>query len=359
MPLGGAALIAAREVQVPILAFLLIGACAAKARRAAATRSVGAPISPTAIFPVRLRRPATLGLCATELGLGTGLIVTAGQVGTSTPAVTIRAAAALLFAVAVAALNEVRISRPGAGCGCFGDLSDTPVSMRSLVRSALLCLGAIASIGVPPLRLPASASQSLLLMAVATAELTLLAALSPEVGKILVRLGYSEPCEALRLPVSRTLASLHGSAAWRYYRPYLATPGPSDIWREGCWRFMTYPGEVDNRRVDVVFAVYLQSRRPPVRAAIVDAVEERALVFLPPATVTSSAAATAAEALASNRQHAPTFSPRRTARQHHPATPAPDQGMPRRPRFTPHREPGRHALHDRQRSSSGWPSAGI
>ena len=40
MPLGGAVLSAAREVQVPILALLLIGACAAKAQRAAAARSI-------------------------------------------------------------------------------------------------------------------------------------------------------------------------------------------------------------------------------------------------------------------------------------------------------------------------------
>jgi hypothetical protein len=314
VPLGGAALIAVREVQVPILALLLIGACAAKAQRAAATRSAGAPISPTAIFPVRLRRPATLGLCAIELGLGIGLVLTAGRAGTSTPAVTVRAAAALLFAVAVAALNEMRISRPGTGCGCFGDLSDAPVTMRSLARSALLCTGAIASIGAPPLRLPASAGQSLLMMAAATAELVLLAALSPEVSEILVRLGYSEPCEALRLPVSRTLASLHGSEAWQYYRPYLTVTEPSDIWREGCWRFMTYPGKVNDRKVDIVFAVYLQSRRPSVRAAIVDAVEEPVPVF--------------------------------------PAHAAVPTRVLRRPHFTPHREPVRHASHDRQRSSS-------
>ena len=89
----------------------------------------------------------------------------------------------------------------------------------------------------------------------------------------MVRLGYCEPCEARRLPVSRTLASLRGSAAWRYYRPYLSALTPSDIWREGCWRFITYPAVVDARQVDVVFSVFLKPRRPPVRAAVVDATE--------------------------------------------------------------------------------------
>jgi hypothetical protein len=261
MPLEGAVLSAAREVQVPVLALLLIGACAAKAQRAAAARSLDA---------VLLHRSTTLALCASELGLGAGLILTAGQAGAATAAVTVRAATALLFAIAVAALNEMRSRRPNVGCGCFGDLSDTPVSLRSIVRAAVLCAAALASIGAPPLRLPSSSPQVLLLMATAAAELLLLAAVSPEVGEIMVRLGYSEPCEARRVPVAKTLAALRASREWRYSQPYLAASEPTDVWREGCWRFLTYPAAVDDRKADVVFAVYLQARRPPIRTAVVD-----------------------------------------------------------------------------------------
>ena len=46
---------------------------------------------------------------------------------------------------------------------------------------------------------------------------------------------------------------------------------PSDVWREGCWRFVVYPGCARGRAVDIVFAVYLQTRRPPVRVAVLDA----------------------------------------------------------------------------------------
>jgi hypothetical protein len=271
MSLGGAAVSAAREVQVPILALLLIGACAAKAQRAIRTRSLDAALRPTALFPLRLRNSTTMALCASELCLGFGLIVTAGMPGASGLAVAIRGGTALLFAIAVATLNEMRTRRPGAGCGCFGDLSDTPVTLRSLARSALLCVGALASIGAPPLRPPSSVGQALLLLATATGELALLAGISPEISEVMVRLGYCEPCEARRLPVSRTMASLRGSAAWRYFRAYLAGVAPSDIWREGCWRFVTYPAVIDDRHVDIVFSVYLQARRPPVRAAVVDA----------------------------------------------------------------------------------------
>jgi hypothetical protein len=256
---------ASREVQIPLLAALLIGGCAAKARRALSARSIEAGIGPSAVFPLRLHRPVAIALCAGELALGGGLLLTAGAA-----ALAVRSATALLFGTAVGALHELRARQPGAGCGCFGDLSDAPVSWRAMTRTAVLCAAAIAAIGVPPLHRPASAGQALTMLAVAAIELAVLAVLSPEVGEIMVRLGYSEPCEVRRVPVSRTLAALRGSAPWRHYRDYLLATDPIDVWREGCWRYVVFPGTVDGRQVEVVFAVYLEARRPPVRAGIAD-----------------------------------------------------------------------------------------
>jgi hypothetical protein len=139
-----------------------------------------------------------------------------------------------------------------------------------MTRSALLCAAAVAAIGVPPLHRPASAGQALTMLAVAAIELTVLAMLSPEVGEIMVRLGHSEPCEVRRVPVSRTLAALHGSAPWRHYRHHLLAADPIDVWREGCWRYVVFPGTADGRQVEVVFAVYLEPRRPAVRVGIAD-----------------------------------------------------------------------------------------
>lgn len=269
---GGNVLGASREIQIPLLAALLIGGCAAKARRALSARSIEAGISPTAVFPLRLHRPVAIALYAGELALGGGLLLTAGPLtaGPLSAAHAIRSATALLFGTAVGALHELRARQPGAGCGCFGDLSDTPVSWRVMTRSALLCAAAIAAIGAPPLHRPASAGQALTMLAVAAIELMVLAMLSPEVGEIMVRLGYSEPCEVRRVPVSRTLAALHGSPPWRHYRHHLLAADPIDVWREGCWRYVVFPGTVDGRRVEVVFAVYLEPRRPPVRVGIAD-----------------------------------------------------------------------------------------
>lgn len=269
---GGNVLGASREIQIPLLAALLIGGCAAKARRALSARSIEAGIRPTAVFPLRLHRPVAIALCAGELALGGGLLLTAGPLtaGPLSAAHAIRSATALLFGTAVGALHELRARQPGAGCGCFGDLSDTPVSWRVMTRSALLCAAAIAAIGAPPLHRPASAGQALTMLAVAAIELVVIAMLSPEAREIMVRLGYSEPCEVRRVPVSRTLAALHGSAPWRHHQHHLLATDPIDVWREGCWRYVVFPGTVDGRRVEVVFAVYLEPRRPPVRVGIAD-----------------------------------------------------------------------------------------
>jgi hypothetical protein len=108
------------------------------------------------------------------------------------------------------------------------------------------------------------------MLALTLVEFALLAALSPEIGQVMVRLGHAEPCEVRRVPVARTLAALRASAPWRHYRPHLISTTPTDVWREGCWRFAAYPGVLASRRVEVVFAVYLIGRRAPVRAGVLD-----------------------------------------------------------------------------------------
>jgi hypothetical protein len=257
-----------REVQVPLLAVLLVGGCAAKARRAVSARSVAAATGPTVLFPLRLHRPAAIGVCVSELALGAGLLLTADRAGP--PALAVRGATGLLFAVAVGGLHELRARRPDAGCGCFGELSRTPVSGRTLTRAVLLCAAAVSTVGVPPLRMPGSAGQAWLMLAVAAAELALLAALSPEVGQAVTRLSHTDPCELRAVPVERTMSALHASAPWRRYSRYLVA-APVEVWREGCWRFVVFPGVLGGRRVEVVFAVYLAGRRAPVRVGLLDA----------------------------------------------------------------------------------------
>jgi hypothetical protein len=265
-------LAAIREVQIPLLALLLVGACLAKLGRVLRARSVDVALGPTALFPLRLQRPVAKAMCAAEMSLGIALIVTAGRFGAGLPATAVRGLTAVLFVTATGGLIELRQRRPDVGCGCFGDLSSTPARLRTIARSALLALAAAATVGIAPLRLPPPGGALALRLALLAGEAVLIAALSPEIGEALVRLGYSEPCELRVLPAERTLAALRSSRTWRRHASVVTGSGPVDVWRELCWRYLVYPGRYGGREVEVVFAVYLRTRRPPVRAAVVDAV---------------------------------------------------------------------------------------
>lgn len=272
-----------REVQIPLLALLLAcGAAAKAAAHTAGSRSPGAETGPAMIFPLRLRGTTAVGLSAAEFVLGFGLLLTAGRVGAGVPALVVRSATVLLFSTAVGALHVLRDRRPEAGCGCFGELSHTPVSLRTIARTALLCVAALSSIEVPPLRMPGSAGQAWLTLAVVGAEVAALVALSPEVGEILARMSHADPCELREIPLARTFSALEASTPWRRYRRHLVTERPVDVWREGCWRFMVFPGVLGSRRVEIVFAVYLAGRRAPVRVGMLDVATSAAEVWHAP-----------------------------------------------------------------------------
>jgi hypothetical protein len=268
---------AIREVQIPLLAAMLLGGSGAKAFRVLRARAVEVGLGPTALFPLRLRRPVAMFICAAELVLGIGLIVTATRAGAGVPATAVRVGVAVLFLTAVGALVELRERRPDAGCGCFGDLSVTPVGLRTIARSAVLAAAALATVGQPALHMPTSTSAAVARIAIFAVEVLVIAALSPEISESLVRLGYSEPCEVRRVSVERTLASLGGSAPWRKYARLVTSAAPADVWREGCWRYVVYPGQAGSRSVELIFAVYLRSRRPQIRTAVLDALTNEVL----------------------------------------------------------------------------------
>jgi hypothetical protein len=261
------------EVQIPLLAVMLLLGCGAKLRRVLRTGSIDEGLGPTALFPMRLRRPVAIIVCALEGGLGLGLILTAlRSLGPEDLATTVRAGTALLFLIATTALVELRQTRPDVGCGCFGDFSTAPVSGRTITRSALLTASALATIGLGPIRHLPSERAAFGMLGVFCAELLLIAALSPEVGEGLIRLGYSEPCEVRTVPTARTLTLLRRSKSWRRYADLVTADLPVDVWRELCWRYVVYPATYLDEPAEIVFAVFLQQRRPAVHAALVDGV---------------------------------------------------------------------------------------
>jgi hypothetical protein len=263
-------LAAAREIQVPLLAAVLITGCAAKALYLLGTRTAGGRPGPTATFPLGSRRPAATALCVIELALGAGLVLTATLAWASPAALAVRAAVALLFGTGAGALWVLRARRPDAGCGCFGELSTTPVGWRVIVRAVLLCAAALPLIDAPPLHMPASAAEAWLTLGMIVGEIAVIMALSPEISQLMLRLSHADPCEVREVPIARTQSALHASATWRRYRQFLVTTDATDIWREGCWRFLVYPGMLSSRPVEVVFAVHLAGRGAPVRVGVLD-----------------------------------------------------------------------------------------
>jgi hypothetical protein len=261
----------AQEVQIPVLAALLLGGCVTKLARAFRAGSLDAGLGPTALFPVRLRQPVAIAIPALEFGLGIGLIATAGGFGSGPPAACVRLGTALLFVVATCALLELRTVRPEIGCGCFGELSTSPVNRRTLSRPALLAAAALSTLNLGPLRLPQSSWQAAVILGMLVAELALIACLSPELGEALVRLGYSEPCELRMVPAERTLVALRRSKQWRRHAGLLTADMPTDVWRELCWRYLVFPGRYGDRPAEIVFGVFLRQRRPLVRIALIDA----------------------------------------------------------------------------------------
>ncbi|MGI9007918.1 MAG: MauE/DoxX family redox-associated membrane protein [Streptosporangiaceae bacterium] len=258
------------DIQVPVLAVMLLGGCSAKAARAIHRRSVSAGPGPTALFPLKLRPVAAGTLCSVELGMGIGLILTAGRFGHGT-APLIRIGTCLLFVVATCALIELRSIRPDIGCGCFGEFSSTPISGRTLARSILLATAAAATIGLPAMMPDQIAAHAGVLLLMLLAELALFGLLSPEIRDVLVRIGYSVPCELRVTSPEHTIAALERSKQFRRHTALLARREPLDVWRELCWRYVAYPSRYNGTDAELVFAVYLQQRRPAVLAVLVDA----------------------------------------------------------------------------------------
>lgn len=260
------------DLQVPFLAAMLLSGCFTKAYRVLKARSVTAGLGPTALFPLRMRTPAAFAMCATEFGLGMGLIVTCSDYGQGRPASLFRLGGGLLFLVAAFALIELRSVRPDVGCGCFGEFSQTPVTGRTIIRSVLLAACSLSIVELPPIQLPVSVSTGhvavvLLLFA---AELGVFALLSPEVHDLLVRIGYSAPCELRVVSPEQSIAALHRSSQWRKHSKLIDAGEPSDVWRELCWRYVAYPSKHAGREAELIFAVRLESRRPVILSALVD-----------------------------------------------------------------------------------------
>ncbi|GAA5057413.1 hypothetical protein HNP84_000486 [Thermocatellispora tengchongensis] len=258
------------SAQVFVLALLLLMGTIAKiaTARGAAEPGALARLGPAVLVGERWRAPAMYCCAAGELLLALGLIFTELPI--------FRWATIAFFSMATYVLLELRRRRPDVGCGCFGEVSARPIGLRSIGRTIALTGMAVAATWSPAsvlsLLIPTPGLSWTLLATGVGGALLLLAALSPELEETIARLRYRAPCEQRPFPPAAGLARLRGTAAWRAHAPLLLSEQPTDIWRELCWRFFSFPGRTpDGEMVDVVFALYLSGRRPPVRVAMVTA----------------------------------------------------------------------------------------
>ncbi|WP_067185505.1 MauE/DoxX family redox-associated membrane protein [Microtetraspora niveoalba] len=254
-------LVNAAVAALPVLTLLLIMGGVAKLFTAGddgGGQDALSRLGPAVLVPERFRRTAMLVCAIGEFAL------VAGQLAADLAVA--RWLTVVFFAISTYVLWDLRRRRPDVGCGCFGEVSSTPVGLRSVTRTAVLT-GMAVAVAVSDIgAADALAGVSWTAAAWAAGYLALLLSLSPEVEEIFSRLRHRAPCEERPMPADRALTRLRSSTAWRAHAAGLESDEPYDSWRELCWRFFVFPGQGG---ADVVFAVYLSGRRPAVRVAVV------------------------------------------------------------------------------------------
>jgi hypothetical protein len=84
-------------------------------------------------------------------------------------------------------------------------------------------------------------------------------------------------CAHRRATARRTLELLRRSPLWADAHPYLAADAPSEQWRDGCWRYLSYPATFEGEAATAVFALYLGRSRNADGVAFVAEDEQRVL----------------------------------------------------------------------------------
>ncbi|HEY3702940.1 MAG TPA: MauE/DoxX family redox-associated membrane protein [Acidimicrobiales bacterium] len=218
-----------------------------------------------------------------ELGVGLCVLVLPGQVW---PLV----AAAVLLVSGLVYIAVGHRARPGSPCGCFGGLSSGAPWWQSFLRTGLLlgcCLAALA--GNDRWTTAGGGPGVWALVAV---ELIALVLVSPErrgLARVtggwirrsrltLERWQMGEDCANAAGPPAPETRWLSETALWSRVSDYVSTGEASEIWREGCWEFATFPGRYEGAQATVVFGIPLDPFIPTRTVAVVDESEGSVLL---------------------------------------------------------------------------------
>ncbi len=254
-------------VVVAGLAKLPAGALRELVRSSALTTLAGSP---------QRSRAAWRAVALTELGVGLCVLVLPGQ---RWPLI----AAAVLLGSGLVYILVAHRARPGSPCGCFGRLSSSAPWWQSFLRTGLLlgaCVAALA--GSDGWTTPGGGAG---VWALVVAELVALVLVSPERhGLARVAGGWvrrsrwtverwrmGEDCAAAAGPPAQATRSLSETALWARVSDYVSVDEASEVWREGCWEFATFPGLYEGAQATVVFGIPLD---PFVRTRTVAVVDE-------------------------------------------------------------------------------------
>ena len=247
------------------LAKLPSGAVKELARSSALTRLAGSP---------QRSRTAWRAIALAELAVGLCVLVLPGE---RWPLI---AAAGLLGFALLYSTGGQRL-RPGSPCGCFGSLSTGVAWWQSVLRTGVLlgcCLAAIAGgEGWTTVEEPGVWS----LVAV---ELIALVWLSPERHALARAAGgwtrrwrwtverwrIGEDCANAAGPPARETRWLSKTELWGRVSGYVSTDQASEVWRDGCWEFATFPGRYEGAPATVVFGIPLDPFVPTRTVAVVD-----------------------------------------------------------------------------------------
>ena len=145
------------------------------------------------------------------------------------------------------------------------------------MRAALLTAAATATVGVHRPGFDVLTEPAAWLMVIG--ELALLTLVSPEVEVVFSRIRQRTPCELREIPLPETYDALRASDAWHTYARILDTTEPTDVWRELCHRFVLFSGELDDRPVEVIFAIDHSERHPKVTPALLPRSQRPAVIM--------------------------------------------------------------------------------
>ena len=157
------------------------------------------------------------------------------------------------------------------GCGCFGEVSATPVGLRSLGRTVVLT-----AMSAGMIQTPGVTGWSMLTgitwthAPAAIGGLLVLLALSPEIEEAAARLRYRAPCEQRPLDAGHRAQPPAREQGLAVAREPALGHGTDGQLAGALLAILRLPGAEPLREpVDVVFAIYLSGRHPAVRVALV------------------------------------------------------------------------------------------